>query len=965
MEFLAIVGLIAAVVHLWRRLDKVETRVAELEWRPPAHEAAIADDLPSPDEVVVTQPLQAPEPEPPAPEIPPMEPSWEPAEAAAEELWTDEPARARASYLPKLTFDFEDIFGRRLPIWAGGIALALAGIFLVRFSIEAGLLTPAVRVLLSFVFGLLLLAAAEAAYRFESRVRDPRVRQALAGAGLATLYAGFYLAGSRYGLIASGAAFLGLAAVTAAAIGLSFRFGLPSAVLGLVGGFAAPALVASEEGNVPILTLYLVLITAGLAFTGQRQQRPWLGFAALAGALVWGMLLLVSGLAGIAELVAFGLYITLLGAVVPLMAGGGEAWRPLRLAAALLASLQLAALLDIAGQQPLTWGLYLLLGAALAVLGWRDARMREASAFAAAVALFLLAMWLEPPPGEFWPVAAGVAAVFVAAPLALVLTGRGRMLDLAQLSLAAPALAAVAYRQFGVWDAPGAEPLLAAVTLGLALAPALAAHRAWKAGSAGPDLTLPTASAAGMAFAALLMLVPAWAAPLAAATVALVLCLLALRRPEAALVNLALTGGVVAVAALLGTPDALAEAERLGGIAGETNVPLAALRWMAASLPYLALARIEPRISARTACEASATLLAYGAVAQVMPADWLAWTVAVAAIATCARLAGRPGIWATLLAISVLWAWAPLMQWLTAGSLAVGGRPMLVEYLPGWRTTLLRLAPAAAALAFAAWRMRERRGTAQALVIVASVIGSVVLHVLYKQAFALDNLVDFISLGVAERTVWQGLLAGAGLLLLWRGGAGAARAGGFALLGLSLAHFGWFTLLLHNPLWHTQEVGPWPLANWLLPAYGIAALALVAIERRARPSLRGLALAAEAALMALIALYALSELRHLHAGTLPSAGSITQGENLMRSLLGIVLALLYLAWGSRTAKRSWRIGSLVLMLLAVGKVFLVDAAGLEGLLRIASFMALGFSLIGIGWVYSRQLRTRPVPEPAA
>ena len=28
----------------------------------------------------------------------------------------------------------------------------------------------------------------------------------------------------------------------------------------------------------------------------------------------------------------------------------------------------------------------------------------------------------------------------------------------------------------------------------------------------------------------------------------------------------------------------------------------------------------------------------------------------------------------------------------------------------------------------------------------------------------------------------------------------------------------------------------------------------------------------------------------------------------------------------------------------------------SGLLRIASFVALGFSLIGIGWLYSRQLR---------
>ena len=91
-------------------------------------------------------------------------------------------------------------------------ALAIAGIFLVRYSIEAGLITPTVRVLLSFVFGLALLGGAEAAYRLEERVRDPRVRQALAGAGIATLFGAFYLAGSGYGLIGAGAAFVGLAA---------------------------------------------------------------------------------------------------------------------------------------------------------------------------------------------------------------------------------------------------------------------------------------------------------------------------------------------------------------------------------------------------------------------------------------------------------------------------------------------------------------------------------------------------------------------------------------------------------------------------------------------------------------------------------------------------------------------------------------------------------------------------------
>ena len=77
---------------------------------------------------------------------------------------------------------------------------------------------------------------------------------------------------------------------------------------------------------------------------------------------------------------------------------------------------------------------------------------------------------------------------------------------------------------------------------------------------------------------------------------------------------------------------------------------------------------------------------------------------------------------------------------------------------------------------------------------------------------------------------------------------------------------------------------------------------------------------------------------------------------MLRSLLGIVLAAGFIGWGAYSGQRTWRIGSLVLMLLAVLKVFLFDAAGLEGLARIASFMALGFSLIGIGWFYTRQLK---------
>ena len=46
-------------------------------------------------------------------------------------------------------------------VWAGGIALALGGFFLVRYSIEQGWFGPGARVLLGALVALVLIAAGE------------------------------------------------------------------------------------------------------------------------------------------------------------------------------------------------------------------------------------------------------------------------------------------------------------------------------------------------------------------------------------------------------------------------------------------------------------------------------------------------------------------------------------------------------------------------------------------------------------------------------------------------------------------------------------------------------------------------------------------------------------------------------------------------------------------------------------
>jgi uncharacterized membrane protein len=109
--------------------------------------------------------------------------------------------------------------------------------------------------------------------------------------------------------------------------------------------------------------------------------------------------------------------------------------------------------------------------------------------------------------------------------------------------------------------------------------------------------------------------------------------------------------------------------------------------------------------------------------------------------------------------------------------------------------------------------------------------------------------------------------------------------------------------------------------------------------------------------MTLIFAFACSTLRQAFQGSILSEGLISQAEDIGYSLVAIGLGIGFLRWGIHVRERTWRIASLVLMLGAVAKVFLLDAGGLEGLLRIGSFVALGFSLIGIGWLYSRYLRS--------
>ena len=829
-DFLLIL-LLATLAWLWRRVDTLTQRVRALE----AGAVPLEVQLLSPD----TDELPAVAQSSPAIEVgrsqasrPDTDRAY-PVIASAREPDAPAPARWRPS------FDFEELFGRLLPIWGGGIALAVAGFFLVRWSIENGVLGPWARVALSFGAGASLLAAAELAHRLSARLNDDRVRQAFAGAGLATLYAGFYLGGTLYQLFSPALAFAGLAGVTALAIALSWRFGQPTAVMGLVGGFAAPALAGAAEPNLPLLATYLALVTGGLVVTGDRQQRSGLGLAALAGGLLWGAALLVDGgaLARGDAVISIGLYLVLLGAVLPHFAGSGRFGLAGRIAAGALATVQIALLVDRSGYGVLAWGCYLLLGAALAVLGWRHARLREAGAMAAGVSACLLATWPQPAGWSFAGITGAAALIFAGAPVIHLWRGTAARVDRWQLALYPLAIAAATLVQF--------------------------------------DVTLLEARPASVAMAAALLA----ALPLAGWW----------RDRNAA-----------------------------GGVA--------------------------------------AALLLQAALALLVRDAWLPLILAASAALVAWRVSRAEPIAITVLLAATLWAAEPLVYLAGSGLAALHAEPVLLSDLPSMRLTWQQLAPLAAGWAAALLLRPALFGRVRpAAWLVAGTLLLAVVHLTFKHVFALNDPQAFIAWGMAERTVWQALLAAAGIALVLRTPLTAA---GRILGWLALVHFATFTLLLHNPLWSEQAVGALPVLNLLLPAYAVATALTLWLRPAALPRW-----VSDSVAMLLVAVGALSLLRQAFSGTL-LLQPLGAGEDLLRSLLAIALALAYLGWGVRTGKRSWRVGSLVLMLGAVLKVFILDAAALDGLARIGSFFALGVCLIGIGWFYSRQLRgSNPSAEP--
>ena len=201
-----------------------------------------------------------------------------PASAEAAEPMRDEPAMpATAPETPANNGDtLESWLGGRWAVWVGGVALALGGIFLAKYSIESGLLSPAVRLSIAAIFGFALFAAGEIVRRRQAPeaglpFRTAMIPGILTAAGAVTLFGVLYIAHAFYGYLGTLTAFALLAAVGLATLALSLMHGQALAGLGLAGSMLTPALIASTAPNITALFAFLTLCWMATALASRLK----------------------------------------------------------------------------------------------------------------------------------------------------------------------------------------------------------------------------------------------------------------------------------------------------------------------------------------------------------------------------------------------------------------------------------------------------------------------------------------------------------------------------------------------------------------------------------------------------------------------------------------------------------------------------------------------------------------------
>jgi uncharacterized membrane protein len=831
-------------------------------------------------------PAETPRPKAAA-SVPPVEP---PPPAA--------PPRPAAGATPPATESFEQALGTKWAVWAGGLALAVGGLFLVRYTIDAGLLGPGVRIVMGLLLAAGLIVAGEWFRRNENQISVAALPQAnipsiLTAAGTVVAFGTIYAAHALYDFIGPAFAFIALGATGIITMLAAALHGPALAGIGLAGAFASPLLVQSSTPNPWPVVLYLAVVAASALVLSRTRKWTWLSVAAVAGASIWGVALLApQGTSGAGTLM-FGLS-----------------------AAAVHALLQLALVAFFLAIEP-------------------NADVPDAKA--------------EPDPLA----TIALAAMSLICVLVIVTPGLGLTSVTFFATLAMAVLGATAWRSApGAVAAVFAGVIALAVTLvwpGLSTLPTPSQLAPWT----GTLLHYPENIASFMTFSALTTLLLGagallriWRGSLLKDRTTALYCLAATVPPLLALV----------IAYLRITQFDISISFALGGAALACLFAVAAEKFHRADLTYSSPAYNM----AAGACAAAAIAALAFALTASLERGYLTVALALAALGTAyvATLRDIALLRHAVTALGVIVLGRLLWDPRIMGS-GVGATPIFNWLLLGYGIPAASFAGAARLLQTRGDTTSVRLCDSLAVIFAGLLAFFEVRHftnngdVFHGDAGHVEaGLMTLVALGMSfalarfnlrkSNPVFNiaSMLAGVGAI-------------GFASLGL---------LLVSNPLFSGDYVGGATVFSSLLPAYlipGIAALFVARHTRAFRPE--WYVHAAGILGVVLIATYVSLEVRHAFQGPNISLYQDTSAaEHWAHSFAWLVLGIAFLGYGLLRRSLEARIASAALIVLAALKITLFDLAGIGGIWRALSFLCLGAVLIGIGLVYQKIVFARPV-----
>ncbi|HEY6965828.1 MAG TPA: DUF2339 domain-containing protein, partial [Burkholderiales bacterium] len=539
------IAALVKTIGIREQLRQIEVRLAALErgataptpGMPEEHTPAFsAPAMPPPTEPAAARPAEpaaASEPEPVIAASSPVAPPPPPA-----------PARPAAPAM-----SFEERLGTQWAVWVGGLALALGGIFLVRYSIEQGLLGPSVRVTLGALLAAALIGTGEWARRSErlagiSGLPTAHIPSILTAAGTTVAYADVYAAHALYGFLAPGTAFVLLGLVALATLAAALLHGPALAGLGLVGAYVAPLLVASQRPDYWSLYLYLAVVTAAAFALARFRMWRWLAITTVAFSALWTL----PGL-GVISVDALGAHVfhvvvgfALASALIVAGLWLGPNALPGRVdgvsSAALGAYLIAATLLVLLSRHdPLALAAFAALAVAAVVIAWRAEAAAAAVPTAAVLIVLVFARWAadlniehllapsgpvagavpEPPKANVgWHLVLGTGFALLFGGAGYLAQGRSERAIVPMLWSAAAVFTPIALLAALYFRIAGFEPSIpfaaAALLLGAlyALATEALDKRAPRPGSAAASVIFATGAVAALALALTLALERGW-----------------------------------------------------------------------------------------------------------------------------------------------------------------------------------------------------------------------------------------------------------------------------------------------------------------------------------------------------------------------------------------------------------------------------------------------------------------------